>query len=118
MLQQQIVELPTTTSNYLPTKSIFRTKSTEEPTFRKCLDLKDCLDSTNKNIQSCPMVPDLAMPFSSSKTNKTVQKSHTKINHARVLAECKMQLNTRGLASKLAVTGKIYSDQIQCTSIP
>jgi hypothetical protein len=37
------------------------------------------------------------MSFSSSKTNKTVQKSHTKNNYGRVLAECKMQLrNTRG----------------------
>ena len=55
-------------------KSIFRTKSAQEPIFRKCLDLNDCLDSTNKSVQ----------------------KSHTKNNYARVLAECKMQPNTRG----------------------
>jgi hypothetical protein len=43
--------LPTAASSF-PIKSIFRTKSTQEPVFRKCLDLKDCLDSTkNKNIQ-------------------------------------------------------------------
>ena len=43
--------LPTTASSF-PIKSIFRTKSAQEPIFKKCLDLKDCLESTkNKNIQ-------------------------------------------------------------------
>ena len=65
--------LPTTASSF-PIKSIFRTKSAQEPIFRKCLDLNDYLDSTNKSVQ----------------------KSHTKNNYARVLAECKMQPNTRG----------------------
>ena len=86
--------LPTTSSSF-PIKSIFRTKSAQEPIFRKCLDLNDCLDSTNKSVQ----------------------KSHTKNNYARVLAECKMQPNTRGRGYQcvclhyhqctLAVAGKI-----------
>jgi len=56
--------LPTTPSSF-PIKSIFRTKSAQEPIFRKCLDLNDYLDSTNKSVQ----------------------KSHTKNNYAEVLAE-------------------------------
>ena len=51
----------------------------------------------NKNIQSCTLVAWSYHVIFFFRNKQTVQKSHTKNNYGRVLAECKMLLrNTRG----------------------